>query len=156
MSQPSRARHLRHRVYSRLRHGVTNILKAFVDGQGSRLASTATGRTFTANSSTDVLTSSTHGFLTGKGPIEVSNSGGGLPGGLAASTLYWPIKIDADTFKLATTRENAAAGVAIDITSNGTGTQTAKYATSGAAMLERLRQGVDPNQLRGTSDVDNL
>ena len=50
----------------------------------------------------------------------MSNSGGGLPGGLAASTRYWVVNVLGDTFQLATSR----GGAAIDITSAGTGTHS--------------------------------
>lgn len=80
--------------------------------------------TFTAAAATDLLTKVAHGLETGDGLVNVSNAGGALPGGLAAATSYWAIRVDADTFKLATSLANAYAGVAIDITSDGTGTQT--------------------------------
>lgn len=80
--------------------------------------------TFTAAAATDLLTKVAHGLETGDGPINVSNAGGALPGGLAAATSYWVIRVAADTFKLATSLANAYAGTAIDITSDGTGTQT--------------------------------
>lgn len=85
---------------------------------------TFTSFTFTANSGTDQLTATAHPLQTGDGPVQNSNSGGGLPGGLAAVTNYWALRIDANNFKLATSRANAIGGVPIDITSNGTGTQT--------------------------------
>jgi hypothetical protein len=81
--------------------------------------------TFTAASGTDLLTKVAHGLLTGDGPIEVSNSGGALPAPLVtAPTEYWVIAIDADTFKLAATLADAYSTTPIDITTNGTGTQT--------------------------------
>lgn len=85
--------------------------------------------TFTADSTTDHLTATAHGLNTGDGPVQVSNSGGALPAGLAAATNYWVIKIDANTFELATSLSNALAGTQIDITSNGTGTQTLLHQT---------------------------
>lgn len=79
--------------------------------------------TFTALASTDVMTKTAHGYLTGL-KAQVSNSGGELPAGLSAATDYFLIRLSADTFKLATSLVNAQAGTAIDITTNGTGTQT--------------------------------
>ncbi len=79
---------------------------------------------FTADSTTDHLTSAAHPLNTGDGPLQVQNSGGGLPGGLSAATNYYAIKIDANTFELASSLANALAGTQIDITTNGTGTQT--------------------------------
>jgi len=92
-----------------------------------------TNFTFTADSTTDHLTATAHGLNTGDGPVQVSNSGGGLPGGLATSTNYWVIKIDANTFELATSLANALAGTQIDITTNGTGTQTVLHQTTTAS-----------------------
>lgn len=74
---------------------------------------------FTAATS-DIITSNTHGLVSGD-VVTVSNSGGALPGGLSASTYYWVVKIDADTFYLATS-ENATSYV--NITNTGSGTHT--------------------------------
>lgn len=99
---------------------LTTAGAAVVGGQ----ALTFTSFTFTANASTDQLAATGHPLQTGDGLVQVSNSGGGLPGGLVAVTNYWAIRIDANNFKLATSRANAIGGDAIDITSAGTGTQT--------------------------------
>lgn len=79
---------------------------------------------YTASSSTDALTIAGHGLQTGDGPLQTSNTGGALPSPLVAATNYWPIVIDANTFKLATSLANAFAGVAINLTTNGSGTNT--------------------------------
>lgn len=76
------------------------------------------------NATTNVITHASHGMYSGDGPFEVSNSGGALPGGLSASTSYWVIRASSSTFKLATSRADAFAGNAVDITSTGSGTQT--------------------------------
>jgi hypothetical protein len=86
---------------------------------------------FTA-ATTDICTAVGHGMVTGSA-VQVSNSGGALPTGLSAATTYFAIVLTTDTFKLATSRANALAGTAIDITGAGTGTQTATtVATTGA------------------------
>lgn len=77
---------------------------------------------FTADAGTDLLTCVGHGLLTGEGPAATRNIGGGLPAPLAAVTDYWVIRIDADHVKLATSSSNAMAGTAINLTTNGTGT----------------------------------
>lgn len=83
----------------------------------------ASSGTFTAAATTNIMTKSTHGFRTGI-KVRVSTSGA-LPTGLVAATDYYVIKIDADTFYLSTTLLGALNGLAIiDITTNGTGTQT--------------------------------
>lgn len=150
----ARPRHVRHRVYDRLRHGVNSLLKVFVDTEAARLDSTAANRAFTANVN-DTLTSTSHGFTLGKGPVILSTSDT-LPAGLEEDTLYWPIPINTNTFYLATSRENAANGIRVDVTDTGTGTHTVAYASDGSAMLERLRQGVKPVTLRAEDDIDDL
>ncbi len=54
-----------------------------------------------------------------------------LPGGLATSTDYYIIPVDAAHYKLATTWANAVAGTAIDIIDAGVGTHTMAQETSG-------------------------
>lgn len=80
-------------------------------------------RTYTADSSTDVITSTAHGF-TDQMAVVLRNSGGAQPAPLsvgdslyALATVYYVRDVTADTFKLAETR----GGAAIDLTSNGTG-----------------------------------
>lgn len=72
-----------------------------------------------ATAATDVLAKNAHGLVTGD-PVVISAIGGGAAG-LAITTRYWTIKVDANSFKLATTRANALAGTAIDITSDSSG-----------------------------------
>lgn len=83
-----------------------------------------TDQVFTADNTTEIFTKAAHTLLTGDGPFQVSNSGGLLPAGLVAVTDYWVIKIDADTFYLASSLANALAGTHLSISTNGTGTQT--------------------------------
>jgi hypothetical protein len=106
-----------------------------------------TNFTFTANSTNDQLTATGHPLLTGDGPVRVANSGGGLPGGLSAVVNYWVVKIDANTFQLATSLEKALAGFVVDITSNGTGTQT--LSSSGTTRVSSLA-------VNGTLTVNGL
>ena len=79
--------------------------------------------TFTADPTTDICTATATVPRTGTA-VYVSNSGGGLPAGLSANTVYFIINLSSTTFKLATTLANANASTAIDITTAGTGTQT--------------------------------
>jgi hypothetical protein len=79
---------------------------------------------FTATNSTNVFSAVGHDLEQGDGPFQVTNSGGALPAGLTALTDYWVIVLNANTFQLASSLDNADAGVAVDITTNGTGTQT--------------------------------
>jgi hypothetical protein len=72
-----------------------------------------------ATASTDTLTKVAHGLVTGQ-LLQDFTFGSGFAG-LTSGNDYFVIKITADTFKLATTRANAEAGTAIDITTDGTG-----------------------------------
>jgi hypothetical protein len=87
-----------------------------------------TAFTFTA-ATTDICTKVAHGLETGDGPVRLTTTTT-LPAGLALLTDYWFIKIDADTFYLATSLANAYAGTRVDITSTGTGTHTLSPSTS--------------------------
>lgn len=86
----------------------------------------STNITFTANASTDLMTTaSAHGLVTGE-RIRVAVTGGSLPTPLVANTDYYVIVVSTTTFRLATTQANALAGspVAIDLTDAGSGTLT--------------------------------
>lgn len=105
--------------------------------------------TFTA-ADTDICTATAHGLQTGDGPIRLTNSGGALPAGLAAATDYYVIRLDADTFSLATSRANALAGTAIDITDAGTGTHTLAD-TASTKRLETVADGIDTDSDTGAA-----
>jgi hypothetical protein len=87
------------------------------------MANNRAAGTFTADAGADVLTKVAHGYSTGD-RVQVSNAGGGLPAGLVAATSYYAIRLNADTFKLASSATNASNGTAIDITTAGTGLQS--------------------------------
>lgn len=89
-----------------------------------------TDTVFTADHTVPALTIAAHGLETGDGPLELTNSGGALPAGLAAATPYYIIRLDANTFLLATSLALAIAGTAVAITGNGTGTQTLVHQSS--------------------------
>lgn len=119
--------------------------------------------TFTAAAATDLATVVGHGHETGAGPFRVSNAGGALPTGLAVDTDYWLIKASADTFKFASSRANALASTAVDLTSDGTGTQTLLRVANDVLMAQ-LKQGLNdvPGrnftavQTAGAGDTDYL
>ena len=73
------------------------------------------------NHSADTITINNHRFLTGS-RVTYTNGGGGNITGLATGTVYFVIKVDHNTIKLATTAVRAASGTAINITGTGTGT----------------------------------
>lgn len=98
----------------------------FCQKLGIQIAATVTtpsAGAFTAENVANLFTKATHGFKTGL-KVRVSNSGGALPTGLSAATDYFVIYVSASTFKLASSLVNANAGTAIDISDDGTGTQT--------------------------------
>lgn len=83
---------------------------------------TTTSANASANTSTDqILMGSTTNFPTG---TPLAMTGGTLPTGLTAGTIYYAINIDATHLQLATTYANALLGTAIDITAAGSGTAT--------------------------------
>lgn len=65
-----------------------------------------------------------HTMVTGLKVRVAANASSTLPTGLAPATDYFVIRTTADTFKLASSLDNAVAGTAIDITVVGTGTMT--------------------------------
>lgn len=71
---------------------------------------------------TETFTSTTHGFVTGDAVL--FKAGTAAPTGLTDGTTYYIVRVDADNFRLATSRANAYAGSLQAITGNGTGNQT--------------------------------
>jgi flagellin len=100
------------------------------------------------NSATDRFTATSHGFSTGDAVTASLNGGGSLPGPLSSATTYYIIKVDNNTFKLATSASNAQSGTAIDITSTGsgytsltfTGTSNSSTTTTNAESFDLLSQ----------------
>ena len=72
------------------------------------------------NHSADTITINNHRFLTGS-RVTYTNGGGGNITGLTNGTVYFTIKVDHNTIKLATNASNANSGTAINITGTGTG-----------------------------------
>ena len=64
-----------------------------------------------------------HGLNTGD-RLQLTTTGA-LPTGLSASTTYWVVKVDANSFSLATTLANSAAGTKINTSGSQSGTHTA-------------------------------
>lgn len=96
---------------------------------------TTSAKTFTTVSTTlDTATITAHGQVTGS--VGQLTTSGGLPAGLATTTNYFLIIVDANTVKFASSLANAVAGTAIDLTTAGTGTQTFTPTTSGSNVLK--------------------
>lgn len=70
------------------------------------------------NSTNDTITLPNHAFVTGDAFVYSRNSGSQNIG-LTDNTTYYVIVVDANTIKVATSRENALAGTAVDLTSGG-------------------------------------
>lgn len=73
-----------------------------------------------------------HGLITGQKIIFTTD--GALPTGITAGTAYYVINVDADTFRIATSLSNAAAGTAINTSGSQSGTHTATAATIAASL----------------------
>ena len=102
----------------------TTLINAAANACDEMVVVVETATTFTADDTTEELTlTDAMNWRTGD-LAWVSNSGGGLPAGLSASTDYYLIRLDESTYSLATSLVNARAGTAINITSAGTGTHT--------------------------------
>jgi flagellin len=74
------------------------------------------------SSSTDTLTDTDHGLITGD--TVVYTAGTTVIGGLTDGASYYVVKVDDDNYKLASTLVNARAGVTLDLTTDGGGDQT--------------------------------
>ena len=72
------------------------------------------------NHTADTITLNNHRFLTGS-RVTYSNGGGGNITGLTNGTVYFTIKVDHNTIKLAANASDANTGSAINITGTGTG-----------------------------------
>lgn len=81
------------------------------------VAETTAGVNSAVNTTTNVITISSHGFLDTQ-VVQLSTAGT-LPAPLAASTDYFVIVVDSNSVKLATSDANAIAGTAVDITNQG-------------------------------------
>jgi hypothetical protein len=118
--------------------------------------------TFTADSGTDTITFVTAGTVFSKrlrvnSPISFANVGGGLPGGLAINTMYYIRSITGDAVTLTT----APGGALLDITTNGTGTNSMYHCFTarsclleGNTIIESGRTSANPTTV-GTFTADS-
>ena len=74
----------------------------------------------TVSVSADTIKINNHRFLTGS-RVTYTNGGGGNIGGLSTGTVYFTIRIDANTIQLATSDSNARSGTVINLTTVGSG-----------------------------------
>lgn len=92
-----------------------------------QLSPTAATGTFTADASTDIITSTADFTWNGHsatGRAVTFTTTTTLPAPLVVGTIYYLIGVTATTYKVATTLDNAQASTAIDITTTGTGVHT--------------------------------
>ena len=86
--------------------------------------------TFTITiASPGVVTLASHGLATGDSVYLTTT--GALPTGLSANTRYWVTKIDANTFKLATSLSNALSSTNINTSGSQSGTHTLRLCPYG-------------------------
>jgi hypothetical protein len=112
--------------------------------------------TFTADAGTDNVTHAGVDWPTGT-RVRVSNNGGALPAGFSDATNYWTIRQSAGVSRLALNPANAFAGVAINITTNGTGTQTVTASEYNGLIYLRYQNVIGANvSLRDSEMAGNI
>jgi hypothetical protein len=75
------------------------------------------------NVTSNLVSAPAHGLKAGTGPVAVANAGA-LPTGLSAAVTYWLVVPDKDHFGFAISKTDALLGVLVDITAQGSGTNT--------------------------------
>lgn len=103
-----------------------------------------------------VLTAADHGKDTGYGPVRLTTSGT-LPGGLATGVDYWMIVLSSSTFRLATSKANALAGVAVEVQDAGSGTHNMR--ATAQTLADQMEQSLDevltfPGNRSASADVN--
>lgn len=101
--------------------------------------STPANKTWTVVSGNNI-TITAHGFTTGLACT--LTTGGALPTGLATSTTYYIIKVDANTIAFASSLVNATAGTKITLSDAGSGTSTV-VVTALASASVKLQKSID-------------
>jgi hypothetical protein len=117
---------------------------AIEDASAGDIAIETTSTTFNVapsdvNTSTEEITITSHGLATGDALIY--SQGTTNIGGIGNGNTYYVINVDASTIKLAISEANATAGTAIDLTTQGTGTQI--FTTQGIAVSYILENDLD-------------
>lgn len=90
-----------------------------------------------------------HGLVAGQ--IVRISTAGTLPGGLSAATDYWVIATSVDVFKLASSLANAVAATAIDLTSQGVGSQTVTPTAYSAVSVAQGAVDTEGNLVKSTA-----
>lgn len=95
----------------------------------------------------DTITIVGHGLATGT-PVTYT-AGNTEIAGLTSDTIYYAIRVDADTISLAANTSDAEAGTAIDLTAVGDDTDTIQITPSNLYFVDITEVGVAANQARG-------
>lgn len=114
---------------------------------GDSRASTASATVTITIATPAVVSYTAHGLVTGDKTYITTT--GALPTGLTASTTYYVIGVDANSFRLATTLGNAHSGTAINTTGSQSGTHTL---FSGGLKLLVGTTGVVPGRIDGSGN----
>lgn len=105
---------------------IVPLANATISATGTKTV--LSGEAVTFSSSSGLLMTTTTDFPTFSA-VSFTNSGGALPTGLVAGTIYWTVRVTATTSRLSTTLANAIAATVISYTDSGTGTQTVAIRT---------------------------
>lgn len=114
---------------------------------GDVAASTATATVTITIAAPGVVSDTGHALNTGD-KIYLTTTGA-LPTGLSASTTYYVVKIDANSYSLASTRANAVAGTKITTTGSQSGTHSR---FSGALTFSSIDARI-PGKISGNNDT---
>lgn len=107
-----------------------------------------------AGGSATSFTATTHGFTDFEGPYKHTTSGT-LPTPLVTTKEYWVKVVDANTVKWATSREAAGLGIFVSISTNGSGTHTAKHAVNRQGIHDSMRR-YSAEKILAATDIDSL
>lgn len=106
----------------------------------------------TVDFASNELDITSHAYLTGDGPVQLTTSNT-LPAGLELETDYYVIYVGSGTISLATSRENAFAGTAVAFTDGGTGTHTVVDVAGETERCKFLSYGQLGDDVSGTLTV---
>jgi phage tail sheath protein FI len=99
---------------------VVRVVNAGANNAMAAGVKTFNGASVIASMSDNTMTITAHGFDTGDAVVYSANGGTAI-GGLTSEDVYYVIKVNDNTIKLATSAANATAGTAVDLTANGVG-----------------------------------
>lgn len=102
---------------------VVPLSNATISTTGTKTLLNTEAVTFSSSSGLLMTTANDYPTYTA---VSFTNSGGALPTGLVAGTIYWTVRVSATTSRLATTLANAIAATVISFTDAGTGTNTVR------------------------------